>query len=92
MIGLDNSLGGDLEDDSTWSDRDEFRSPEELVMAATEEATVTEFPFIGLLTVAEDDGERDCSNTFVVALVVVVVVVDISLLSPPFSLSLQSDG
>lgn len=92
MIGLDNSLGGDLEDNnSTLSDRDEFRSPEELVMAATEEATVTEFPFIGLLTVAEDDGERDCSNTLV-GLALVVVVVDISLLSPPFSLSLQSDG
>jgi hypothetical protein len=91
LLGLDNSLGGDL--DSSASDRDRFRSPEELVVVdeATAATTVTEFPFIGLLTGAEDGGERDCccsedDNTL---LVLLLLVVD-SLLSPP--LSLQSDG
>ena len=55
LLGLGDSLGGDL-DNSIW---DKFRSPE----AAA--ATVTDFPFIGLLTAAADDdgGERDCCST-----------------------------
>jgi hypothetical protein len=62
-----------------------------VVDEATAATTVTEFPFIGLLTGAEDGGERDCccsedDNTL---LVLLLLVVD-SLLSPP--LSLQSDG
>jgi hypothetical protein len=94
LLGLDNSLGGDL--DSSASDRDRFRSPEELVVVdeATAATTVTEFPFIGLLTGAEDGGERDCcccccSEDDSTLLVLLLLVVD-SLLSPP--LSLQSDG
>ena len=90
LLGLD-SLGGDL--DNSASDRDEFRSPE-VAEVATEAAatTVTEFPFIGLLTVAKDGGERDCCCCSKDDNTLVAVVVDKSLLSPPFSLSLQSDG